>query len=199
MPMPLVEGQIAIGEGFDHPQRHFDLIGDHGRFHRRLQQFKVIGPEVRDPHRANLARRHQSIERAAGFMVVHERIRPVDQQQVDMVNRHVPQRVFHRLFDMRPAGVVIFDRCVFVPSHGGDDIALGHDLHLGAQAGVSLQRFAQDRLGDIAAIDVGLIKSSDALVEAGVDLGLDVRHGCVGIITQPPHAIDDAGHFEGIG
>ncbi len=63
---------------------------------------------------------------------------------------------------------------------------------LSRSAGRGLQRRPKNRLGGIAAIDVGLIQGGDALRQAGLDLGLHMAGRGVRVIAQPPHAIDDA-------
>ena len=73
---------------------------------------------------------------------------------------------------------------------GGDDIAFGDDLHLRAQGRGGAQGSPQQRLGGIAAIDIGLVKAGDALGQAGLDLGLHMRGRSIGIIAKPPHAVN---------
>ena len=183
---------LAISERRVVQHAQFDLVGGKRRFHRRLQQRPVVALEVRHAHGAHLARCHQRVERMARFLVVHQRIGPVDQQQVDRLDPHGLQRMFDRGGDMGGRGVVVFHPPVGVTAHGRDDVAFRDDLDPVAQARCRAERIAQDRLGGVAAIDVGLVHRGDALGQARFDLGLHMRGRSIGIIAEPPHAVDDA-------
>ena len=91
-------------------------------------------------------------------MVIHERVRAVDQQHIDMLNRHVLQRVFDAGRAMRTAG-----------------------------------------LGNIAAGNVGLIERREPLIKSGGNFGLHMGRGGICIITQTPHAVNNARKGEVLG
>jgi hypothetical protein len=71
------------------------LVAELGR-HGRLKQREVVEAEIGDTDMAHLAGGDQIIERLAGFVVIHERIGPVNEQEIDAVGRHVLQRMLHR-------------------------------------------------------------------------------------------------------
>jgi hypothetical protein len=63
-------------------------------------------------------------------------------------------------------------------------------ISTGPQVRRGAQRAAQQLLGHVAAVDVGLVQGRDALLEAGLDLGLDMGGRGVGVVAEPPHPVD---------
>jgi hypothetical protein len=88
--------------------------------------------------------------------------------------------------------------CRLVAACRRDDVAFGDQFHLVAQGWRGLECRAQDRLGGVAAINIGLIECRDALGQTGFDLGLDMGRRGVGVVANAPHAIDDAAHLQRI-
>ena len=86
----------------------------------------------------------------------------------------------------------MLDPRVGIATCGGDDVAFGDDLKFVPQPFVFLQAIAQNGLGGIAAINVGLINGCDALRQAGVDLRADMCRRGVAVVADAPHAVDDA-------
>jgi len=78
-------GEVAVGEGFVRGEAELDLVGGEAGAHPRLQKRGIVGPEVRDADRAHLAGGYQRVEGRAGGVMVHQRIGPVQQEQIDHV------------------------------------------------------------------------------------------------------------------
>ena len=123
-------------------------------------------------------------------MMVHQRVGAVDQQQVNPVCAKGRQRGVDRGDDVIARGVVVFYPPVRIATDRRDDVAFCHNLDLVTQG--RSQGCAQDRLGRVTAVDVGLIQRCDALVEASVDLGAHGFRRRILDITDPPHAVDNA-------
>ena len=123
--------------------------------------------------------------------MVHQRVGPVHQKKVNALDTHQAQAVLDGGGDMGPSGVVIFDPCRAVPPHRRDDVTFGDNLDAVLQCRRVTKRGAQNFLGHVAAIDVGLVHRGYSLREAGLDLRLHMRSRGVGIIAKPPHAIDN--------
>jgi len=93
----------------------------------------------------------------------------------------------------------MLERHARVAAHALEDVALGDDLDLVLERGGLFQCNTQHFFGHVAAVDVGLIHRGDALFDASFDLGLHMGGRGVGVIGQPPHAIDDARQIKGVG
>ena len=128
--------------------------------------------------------------------MIHERIRTVDQQEVDVIDAHAFERPVDRGFDMGTRCIVIFHRRMGPTANRRDDVAFGDDLHLVAQRRVGAQGTAQDLFGAIIAIDIGLIKGGDALVQTCLNFCLDMGWRGVFDIANAPHAIDQSAEAE---
>ena len=165
-PVLLKIGDIAICEGRVFQHADFDLVGREARVHRRLQKVHVPRAEVRDTDLAHLAGCHQPVQRRAGLVMVHQRVLPVHQQHVDALDLHQPQAVLDGLCDVRRTGVVIFHPCRRVASDRCHDVAFGDDLDLVLQMRRRPEGVAENFLGLVTAIDVGLVHRGDALLEA---------------------------------
>ena len=70
---------------------------------------------------------------------------------------------------------------------GRDDVTFGDDLHPLAQAGVGAQGVAQNGLGRVTAIDIGLIEGGNALIQTGLNLGLDMAQSEVSLSSPSRH------------
>ena len=98
--------------------------------------------------------------------MVHQRVLPVHQQHVDALDLHQPQAVLDGLCDVRRTSVVIFHPCRRVASNRRHDVAFGDDLDLVLQMRRRPEGVAENFLGLVTAIDVGLVHRGDALLEA---------------------------------
>jgi len=65
--------------------------------------------------------------------------------------------------------------------HHGQDAALGDDLDAIAQPEVACQRLPEQRFNLIVAVDVGMIETADAQIEAPSDEALDFSHVGTGL------------------
>ena len=102
-------------------------------------------------------------------MVVHQRVGPVNQEQVNGFNTDVLQRTLHAGLHVGGRGVVVFDavaRSLIGQQH---DVALGDDFHARLQAGLRPQGRAEQSLAAVATVNVGMVKSRDALVQASLN------------------------------
>ncbi len=95
--------------------------------------------------------------KASGYLVgVHQWVRPVDQQQVEMVRRQITRSDCSALSTMWIAVGNVVANGVLSARPGGDT-ALADDFHPATQMRRSLQRFAKGSLTLIIAIDIGVI------------------------------------------
>lgn len=90
---------------------------------------------------AHLAAFMQRDEGFGHVVGIHQRIRPVDQQQIEVVGMQMAQRLFRALYDMVAVGDVMADRIAGLG--GGGDAALGHQLQRLAQRRLQAQRVAE--------------------------------------------------------
>ena len=135
-------------------------------------------------------------ESRACFVGIDERIRAVDQKQVDMVSAHIGERGFDRGRDVSRRGVIIFHVGCRVPANRGDDIAFGDDFEFVAQARGGFECVAENGFRRVAAIDIGLVHRRDTLGKARLDLGLHMLRRGVGIVTDAPHAVHQSAEGE---
>lgn len=95
-------------------------------------------------------------EKSLGYLVgVHQWVRPVDQQQVEMVRRQITQRLLGAEHDVIAVGNVVANGVL--SARPGGDTAFADDFHPATQMRRSLQRFAKGSLTLIIAIDIGVI------------------------------------------
>ncbi|SQC40773.1 Uncharacterised protein [Klebsiella pneumoniae] len=95
-------------------------------------------------------------EKSFGYLVgVHQWVRPVDQQQVEMVRRQITQRLLGAEHDVIAVGNVVANGVL--SARPGGDTAFADDFHPATQMRRSLQRFAKGSLTLIIAIDIGVI------------------------------------------
>ena len=69
------------------------------------------------------------------------------------------------------------------------DVALGDDFHASLQAGLGTQGGAEQSLAAVAAVNVGMVKSRDALVQASLNPAGDSLRRSVGRFRQAPDAV----------
>ena len=122
-------------------------------------------------------------------MVVHQRVGPVNQQQVNGVYADIVQRTLHAGLHMGGRGVVVFDAVVRPLIGQQHDVALGHDFHARLQVRLGPQGRAEQSLAAVATIDVGMVKSRDALVQASLNTAGDCLRRSVGRFRQAPDAV----------
>jgi len=195
-PLFLQEGEIAIGETIRGKQAHFDLVRHQLVFHGRLQQREVPWAEVGDANGLHLARHHQCVERLAGFLRIDQRIRAMNEQEINIVGSHVAQGCLDRRIDMASRRIVMLDAGGGVTAGRRDDAAFGDDFDLVTQSRSSLQASTQNGFRRVSAVNIGLIHGGDALRQAGFDLGLHMGGRGVLIVTDAPHAVNDAAEFQ---
>jgi hypothetical protein len=174
-------------------RRELDLVG--GQFDTAVQHLELVAAEVGDAEVEHLAILPQARKGFGDLVEVHQRVRTVDQQQVEAVGMQLAQRFLGGRHDVGGAGVVMLDRVLRALIGQQLDAALADQLHALAQARLGAQRFAEVAFDAVVAIDVGMVERShahrDALLDEG-DALLD-RHVPV---DHAPHAGDDAGQFE---
>ncbi len=103
------------------------------------------------------------VQREEGFshlVGVHQRIRPVDQQQIEMVRCQVAQRLLSAEHDVVPVGNVVTDG-VFSARPGGN-AAFADNLHPATQMRRQLQGFTKGGFTLVIAIDIGVIDGGNA-------------------------------------
>jgi len=132
----------------------------------------------------------------AGFFRVNQRVGAVNEQQIDVIRSHVAQRRFHRRVNVDRGRVVMLDAGGSMSAGRGDDAAFGDDFDFVAQSWRGFQSGAKNGFCRVSTIDIGLIHGCDALCEAGLDLRLYMRRRGVCIVTNAPHAVNDAAEFE---
>ena len=170
-------------------QPDFNLVGQQPVFHGGLQQIQVPGHEVGHASCAHLAALDQAVQTGTQRVVIHQRVRAVNQQQVNGVNADVVQRALNAGLHMGAGGVVMFDAVVWPLIGQQHDVALGDDFHARLQARLGPQGRAEQSLAAVAAVNVGMVKSRDALVQAGLNAGGDCGGRRVGRLGQAPDAI----------
>ncbi len=95
-------------------------------------------------------------EKSFGYLVgVHQWVRLMDQQQVEMVRRQITQRLLGAEHDVIAVGNVVANGVL--SARPGGDTAFADDFHPATQMRRSLQRFAKGSLTLIIAIDIGVI------------------------------------------
>jgi hypothetical protein len=94
---------------------------------------------------------------------IHQRIRPVDQQQIEMVGRQIAQRLLGAEHDMVAVGNIVADG-VFSARFGGNP-AFADNFHPATQMRRQLQRFAKGRLALIIAVNIGVIDGGNAQIQ----------------------------------
>ena len=127
-------GDLSIDEAAGLHQTDFNLVAHQAVFHGRLKQFHVPGHEVGHARRAHLAALNQAVQTGTQCVVVHQRVGPVNQQQVNGVYADIVQRTLHAGLHMGGRGVVVFDAVVRPLIGQQHDVALGHDFHARLQA-----------------------------------------------------------------
>ena len=129
---------------------------------------------------------------------VHQRVGPVDQQQVEPVGMQLAQRFLGRGDDVRGAGVVMLDAVRRALRRDQLDAAFADQFDPVAQRRLAPQRFAEQALDAVAAVDVGMVEAGhaerDALLDEA-DALLD-RHAP---LRHAPHAGDDARQVQSTG
>lgn len=103
------------------------------------------------------------MQREEGFshlVRVHQRIRPVDQQQIEMVRRQITQRLLSAEHDVVPVGNVVTDG-VFSARPGGN-AAFADNFHSATQMRRQLQGFTKSGLALVITIDIGVIDGGNA-------------------------------------
>ncbi len=87
----LGEIERAIGQRRGLRQRHFDLVRHQRNRKPRLQKIELVIGVVRNAKRAHLAGLHKRFERAGGFIRIEQRIRAVQQQQLNAIRAEILQ------------------------------------------------------------------------------------------------------------
>ena len=163
-------------------QAHLQLIRPQLLPHSVLQQLDLIPVHIRNAEMPHLTAALQLVKNLTDLLRLHQRIRPVQQQTVQMVCLHPCQNTVHRPSDIIPVKIVepVMDR------------ALRLNEHLLPQSGLFRQQPAKNLLALPASVDVRMVKEIDPFVQRCFDQ-------CVHILAvhpRDPHAADaDAGYF----
>ncbi len=124
-----------------------------------MQQFKLARGEVGDTGMLDLASLLQGDEGIGDLIGVHQGVRTVDQQQIQIVGAELVQRGVGTGDDMGLVGVVVVESVLRFGGEG--DTALGDDLHPVTQGRLKTQGVAKGLLALVAAVDVGVIDSGN--------------------------------------
>ncbi len=142
---------------------------------------------------AHLARRAQALEGLGDLLGLHQRIRAMQQQDVQALGPRPLQAGLDRLDDVAAGQVVA--AWALVVGEADAALALQHDAV--AQRGLAAEQFAEHRLGLAAGVDVGVVEQRHADVERGldgrlrmVDMGVGPR-GVVPVAAQAHAAIGE--------
>lgn len=144
-------------------RRDLQLVGDQREGQTGLQQLELAGGEVGDPSMLDLARLLEGDKGIRHFVCVHQGIRAVDQQQIQMVGAELLQRGLGAGDDVPLAGVVMIESVLRVGSEG--DAALADDFHPIAQGRLKAQGLAEGRLALVAAVDVGVVDGAHPQIQ----------------------------------
>jgi hypothetical protein len=131
------------------------------------------------------------MERAGDFIEIHQRIRTVDQQQVQVVGAQLAQRILGRGDDVAGAGVIVLDGVLRARIADQLDAAFADDLHAVAQRRLQRQRLAERGFHAIAAVDIGVVEAGHAHRQRLLD-PLDALLRRELPFIHAPHAGDDA-------
>ena len=159
-----------------------------------LQQRELRWPEL---GRAEVQHLAFGVQRRQGLgqrVDIHQRIRPVEQQQVEVVGTQCTQRLLDRGPDARGQAVAgLGPRCQrtagSVRVHQ-PDAALADQLHPVAQRRAQCQRLAEQRLDAAPAVEVGMVEAGHTQLEVALDPGQALLRGPTPF-GQPPGASDD--------
>ena len=101
----------------------------------------------------------QVFEGFSDLIGIHQRVRTVDQQQIQMVGRQVSQRLFRAFHNMIAVSDVVAKR-VF-RAGGGGDTAFSDDLHALAQMRSQFQRLAKGGFAQITTVNIRMVHGGD--------------------------------------
>jgi hypothetical protein len=167
--------------------RCLDLVGHQRHVEARGEQIELRRREVGDaamPHPAFADERSQGLRR---FVGIHERIRTMQQQQVQMVRVQVRERALDRSANVSTPGVVMRVARAETLSGFETNAALGHQLHAVAQTRIPRHGSTEQAFSRVLAIDVRMIESGYAKIEAAFEK-LGERRGAGIPFGQPPQA-----------
>ena len=156
--------------------------------HGGFEQFDLSRRLVRHAEVPHLARCMQRVERLGDILGLNQRIRPMQQQNIEIIGAQRPERALYRLDDMLGRKVEI----------AGPDARLALDHDAAAIGRRQLHRLAEARLAHMrgAAIDVGMVDHGHAArhrrIEQRPDVGIahladahqaqnDARYGEIGM------------------
>ena len=122
-------------------------------------------------------------ERLRDFVRIHQRVRAVDQQQIDRIRRQIAQRLLSAMNDMVTIGNVVTKRMLWLG--GGGNTALGDNLHALAQMRRQLQRFAKRCFALIASIDIRVIDGRHAEIQVLLNKTHQLARGHVPVHQTP--------------
>ena len=169
--------------------RQLDLVGDDGLADVLRQERDLARGVVRDAELAHLAGVVQLVEGLGDFLGLDQSVGAVQQQDVDVVSLERAQRGVDRFDD------VVMAEVETGAGRAAEDSALGLELDFGALGGRELAGLGEALLAAVvrAAIDVGMVEHSDALLARGRDQGTD---RVVGHLGDAHHPRDDIRHGE---
>ncbi|MNG94953.1 hypothetical protein D3C79_539730 [compost metagenome] len=185
-----VQGAVLV------ERRDLQLVGDQREVEARLQQLELAGAEVGHPGVLDLARLLEGDEGIGDRIGIQQRIRAVDQQQIQMVGTEFLQGGLGTGDDVGLAGVVVVEGMLRLGGEG--DAALADDFHPAAQGGLEAQGVTEGLLALITAVDVGVIYGGHPQIQV-VFHQIQQRGRGELPLHQAPVAHDEAGEGRTLG
>ena len=158
--------ESAVVDGIGMQQVELNLIGDQWLVHARVQKIELMHIVVRHPRAEDLAFLHEPVQPLGGFVSAGEPVRPMHQQQVNVLDAHEPQGLFRALHQPRRRGIVEGGLAVRMVVARNVDAAFGDDLQLLAQRGIQLQGLADELLHLVQAVNLRRVDRGDAQLHA---------------------------------
>ncbi|MDT4838920.1 hypothetical protein FQZ97_726930 [compost metagenome] len=138
---------------------------------------------------ADLAAVDQGLQGAHHFVGLQQRVGPMQEKAIQVLDTQALQGVVDRLRQVGRPAVVVLD----LPARGVQrrrhDIGLADQLQLAAQLRAQAQGRAEVRFALAHAVDIGVIESIQALLDAAFDKAQQgLWRGQFGIVEQAHHA-----------